>query len=254
MSDVFWLAAGLATLATLGFLAYRAGRIWADAGQRGFDLARRIGWALLGTVIPSHYWWRARIKMLSPQGRAGLLAHETGALGLSRADSLRCPLCTAEAPKAWALAPDGHPTVAPGPVECPRCDFRLDSCRHCVHFLPGKPQTWGQFGWGSGAVTFGRCDRYKEPQLVEQVCPPEVARQMKARGWEQVRAPIPIVDSFMPPDFCTGFRPDRKRLRAGEVRWPDARRVALLRLLAPPPAPEAKSPEELSSDDGQWLL
>ena len=47
---------------------------------------------------------------------------------------------------------------------------------------------------------------------------------------------------------------DRKRLKAGEVRWPDARRVALLRLLALPPAAEEKSPEGLPSGDEQWLL
>ncbi len=251
MSPIFWLALGLAIL---GFLAYRAGRTWVDAGRRGFDVARRLGWALLGAVAPSRYWWGARIEVLSPQEQADLLARETTALGSSRAGGLRCPLCGAEVPHAWALTPAGRPTVAPGPVECPRCDFRLDSCRHCAHFLPGKPRAWGQFGWGSDDVTFGRCNRYKEPQPVEQVCRPEVACQLKARGWGRVRAPLSIVDSFVPPDFCTAFAPDRKRLKAGGVRWPDARRVALLRLLAPPPAPEATPPEELPSGDEQWLL
>jgi len=254
MGDYIWLAAGLAAL---GLLAYRAGRVWIDADRRGFDLAHRLGWALLGAVAPSRYWWGARIGALSPQERADLLARETGALGLGCADSLRCPLCGAEIPCAWALTPDGCPTVAPGPVECPRCDFRLDACRHCAHFLPGRPQAWGQSGWGSGDVTFGRCDRYKESQPVEQVCPPEVVRQLRARGWERVRAPLPIVDSFIPPDFCTTFMPDRKRLKASEVRWPDARRAVLLRLLAPPPVPETELPEEVpvgSPADEQWLL
>jgi len=69
-----------------------------------------------------------------------------------------------------------------------------------------------------------------------------------------VRAPLPIVDSFLPPDFCVAFRPDRKRLKAGGVRWPDVRRVALLRLLAPSPAPETAPPESLPSGDERWLL
>jgi len=53
---------------------------------------------------------------------------------------------------------------------------------------------------------------------------------------------------------CTAFTPDRRRLQAGGVRWPAARRVALLRLLAPPPVPETTPPEELPSGDEQWLL
>jgi hypothetical protein len=251
MNDIIWLALGLATL---GFLARRAQRVWVDAGQRGFDPARRAGWALLGAVVPSRYWWGARIETLSPQERSGLLARETGTLGLSRTDSLHCPLCGAEVPHAWALTSDGRPTVAPGPVECPGCDFRLDACRHCAHFLPGSPHARVQYGWGSNDLTSGRCECYKVSQPVEQACSPDMARQLKARGWERIRAPRPIVDSFVPPDSCTAFKPDRNRLKAGGVRWPGARRVALLRLLAPPPVPETESPEELPSDDEQWLL
>jgi hypothetical protein len=251
MNGYFWLAVGLAAL---GFLACRAGRIWIDTSQRGFGMAYRLGWTLLGTIAPSRYWWRARIEALSPQEQADLLARETTALRLSRTDSLRCPLCDAEVSHAWALASEDCLTIAPGPIECPRCDFRLDSCRHCVHFLPGTPQMRGQFRWGGGDLTFGRCDHYKASQPVEQACSPEMARQLKAHGYEHVRAPLSIRDSFVPPDFCTAFKPDRKRLRAGGIRWPDVRHVALLRLLTSPPAPETKSPEELPSGNEQWLL
>lgn len=247
MNSYFCLATGLATL---GFLAWRAGRIWVDTSQRDFELARRLGWALLGAIAPSCYWWGARIEALSPHERADLLARETAALGLSRADSLHCPLCGAEVLHAWALASDGRPTVAPGSIVCPRCDFRLDSCRHCAYFLPGSPQAWG----GRDDVTFGRCNQYKAWQPVEQACPPQMARQLKARGYESLRAPLPIMDSFLPPDFCTAFKPDRRRLRAGGIRWPDARRAALLRLLALPLAPETTPQEELPSGDEQWLL
>jgi hypothetical protein len=251
MNGYFYLAVGLAVL---GFLAYRVGRIWVDTSKRGFRLARRLGWALLGVITPSRYWWGARMEALSPHEQDGLLARETAALGLSRADSLRCPLCGAEVLYAWALASDGRPTVAPGLIECPRCDFRLDSCRHCAHFLPGPPQVWGSLSWGGGDVTSGRCNIHKVTQPVEQACAPEMARQLKARGYEHLRAPLPITDSFLPPDFCTTFKLDRKRLRAGGIRWPDARRVALLRLLAPPQAPETTPPEEVPSGDEQWLL
>ena len=246
MSAYLWLPV---VLAALGFLAYRAGRVWIDAGRRGFGPARQLGWALVASVVPSRYWWGARVEALAPEERADLLARETAALGLSRADGLRCPLCGAEVVRAWALAPDGCPTVASGPVECPRCDFRLDACRHCAHFLPGGLRGWGQLDFGGGDFTFGRCDRRRVSQPVEEACAPEVARQMKARGWDRVRAPMPIVDSFLPPDDCTAFVPDRKRLQAGGVRWPDARRTALLRMLLPPPAAERRPPEELSSDE-----
>jgi len=250
MNGYFYLAVGLAAL---GFSVYRAGHIWVDASRRGFGLARRLGWTLLGTVTPSRYWWGARIEALSPQEQANLLARETAALGLSRADSLRCPLCGAEVPHAWALASNGRHTVAPGPIECPHCDFRLDSCRHCAHFLPGPPQAWG-LSWRSDDLTCGRCNQYKVTQPVEQACSPEMARQLKARGYEHLRAPRPITDSFLPPETCTAFKPDRKRLRASGIRWPDARRVALLRLLAPPQAPQTTPPEEVPSGDEQWLL
>jgi hypothetical protein len=251
MGGYLLLAAGLAAL---GFLAYRGGRIWADAGRRGLERPRRLGWALLGSLAPYRYWWGARIAVLSPHERDNLLARETAALGLSRADSLRCPLCRAEVPYAWTLSSDGHPAVAPGPIKCPRCDFRLDSCRHCTRFLPGDPPAWGQFAPVSGDLTFGRCSHYKKMQPVEQVCQPDMARRLKERGWETLHSPIPIVDSFVPPDFCTVFKPDRKRLRLGGVRWPDARRTALLRLLLPSPTQEAASPEGISSGDEQWLL
>jgi hypothetical protein len=182
MSDYLWLAAGLAIF---GFLAYRAGRVWVDAGQRGFDPAQRLGWALLGAVAPSRYWWGARIEELSPPEREELVARETAALGLSRADSLRCPLCTAEVPHAWALTPDGRPTITPGPVECPRCDVRaLQSSPGVAAHRAGLPAGRGPPVEGTGLGPGPRpADHHR------QLCAPRLLHRLHARpqaaagGW-----------------------------------------------------------------------
>jgi hypothetical protein len=63
-----------------------------------------------------------------------------------------------------------------------------------------------------------------------------------------------IIDSFVPPDSCTVFQPERKRLGEGKIAWPDAHRTALLRLLAPPPPPEKAPTSEVPADDKRWLL
>lgn len=238
MSAYLWPVIGLAALV---FLVYRAWRIWIDAGRWGFAPATRLGWALEGAIAPSRYWWKARLDRLPGEEQAGLLARETEALGLRRADGLRCPLCGTEVPRAWTLTSGGQPAVAQGPTRCPACDFRLDACRHCAHFLAGSPQSWGQITLGGLDLTFGRCGHYKASQPVEQVCTPDMARQLKARGYEQILSPLRIVDSFLPPDSCQAFQPGRKRLKVGGVAWPGARRTALLRLLAPPAAPAEAS-------------
>ncbi|MGD2206057.1 MAG: hypothetical protein PVH17_04680 [Anaerolineae bacterium] len=241
-------------LAVLSFLAWRTKRVWVDAGRRGLELAPRLGWSLLSAFAPNLYWWGVRIKAMAPEEQAELVARETQALELSQADSLRCPLCWTEIPHAWTLTAGGRPTVAPGPIECSHCDFRLDACRHCAHFLPGPPASWGQFSGLSNDITSGRCNHYQSWQPVEQVCPPGIARQMKARSYERVRAPRPIVDSFFPPDSCNAFRPDRSRLRKSQVRWPDPRRAALLRVLAPPASLASTQTTETPPADEQWLL
>jgi hypothetical protein len=251
MMSYLWLAIGFAALA---FFGCRAVRIGLDSRRWGFPSAHRLGWALCGAIVPSRYWWDARIDALPPHEREALLACETEALGLDRADSLRCPLCKAEVPHAWAIGSEGRPTIARRRVECPDCDFRLDACRHCSHFLPGAPRGWGQAPWDHDDRTFGRCAHYKTYQPAEQACAPDMARRLEERGHDRVRAPRPIVDSFLPPDACSAFKADRRWLRAGGIRWPDARRVALLRLLAPSATPAAPAPAEAAQDDEQWLL
>lgn len=250
MTHYLWLIFGMCLLA---FLGYRAGRVWLDAGQRGFAPAHRLGWAVFGAVASGRYWWGARIEALSAHETDALLARETESLGLNQADSVSCPLCGAEVSRTWILTPAGRPTVGPGPIECPACDFRLDACRHCTHFLPGSSKGPIASPWLSGDVTTGRCSRYKASQPVEQVCAPDMARRLKTRGYEQVRAPLPILDSYLPPDHCTAYVPDRRRIQASGIRWPDDRRTALIHLLVTPAVstPPAKDPP---SGDERWLL
>ena len=226
MMGYLWLAVGLGLLA---FLGYRAGRVWLDAGRRGCTAAQRIGWALKGAVLPDRYWWGTRIEAMSGEERDELLVHETAALDLARIDSQRCPLCGADVLLAWALDAAGAATTGPRPIQCPGCDFRLDSCRFCAHFASGPVAQTSP--WLKGDMGSGRCEQYKISQPVEDLCAPEMARSLRARGYEQIRGPMPIVDSYLPPDSCRAFEPDRKRMRQHGIRWPRARRTALLRLL-----------------------
>jgi hypothetical protein len=54
-------------------------------------------------------------------------------------------------------------------------------------------------------------------QSFEQACAPVLACQVRRQGIERIRAPLPIVDSFLPPDSCTAFKPEHARLRRGNV-------------------------------------
>ena len=119
-----------------------------------------------------------------------------------------------------------------GPVQCPRCDFRLDACRHCAHFLPGAPQAWYTAAWNQPDGTWGRCGHYKRSQPVEDAVDPDMARTLRQQGYEEIRAPMRIADSMLRPDFCRAFSLDRRRLRqASRVRVPGRKRAALLRIL-----------------------
>ena len=226
MTGFIWLAVGLGLLA---FLGYRAARVWLDTGRRRYTPAQRLGWALVGAVLPDRYWWGARIEAMYSEQRDELLVRETAALDLARIDSQRCPLCGVEVPHAWTLGAGGEPATGPRPIECPGCDFRLDSCRFCTHFLPGT--AGGSSPWLKGDMGSGRCEQYRTLQAVEDLCAPDMARSLRARGYEQIRGPMPVVDSYLPPDSCRAFEPDRKRMRPYGIRWPGARRTALLRLL-----------------------
>lgn len=262
MTAIVWMAIGLGLV---GMAVYRAGRVWLDAGPLAPGLGPRLHWTLLGTILPARYWWGARIEALTAEDRKDLLVRETAALGLGRADAERCPLCRTEIPGAWTLTAGKQAVreavaIAAGPVQCPSCDFRLDACRHCTRFAPGGPRDWGHWAWEGGELSSGRCSHYRSVQPVDVACAPSMARQLKGRGYEQIRAPLPIVDSYLPPDSCRAFRPDPKRLRANGVHWPDARRTALLRLTRVAPQRKAGRPAEPELDqklpgaEEEWLL
>ncbi len=254
-----YLLAALA-VAGLAILAWRGARIWIDAGRVAGSLGtspawtRRLAWALWGAIVPSRYWWRARLEAMSEDAQQQLLARETQALGLTRADAERCPLCAAEIPRAWALDGEGGVTVAPGPVQCPACDFRLDSCRHCRHFLPGGPRSAFDLGGGEADITSGRCGFYKQSQPVEEAAAPQMARSLQQRGYDRVWAPMRIVDSMLRPDSCRAFDPHRKRIEASNLAWPGLRRAALLRLQGITSPAERHSRADQAWEEEKWLL
>ena len=246
------LAVGLSGLI---YFAYRGSRLWLDAAQRDLEPLPRLGWSLWGVITPGHFWWPARIQSMSRLEQAALVAHETAARSGRRPSSLPCPLCGAEVSGAWTLDAEGQAQIAPGPVACPECDFRLDACRHCTEFLPGSPQDWGQSAWRGTEMTWGRCARYKKVQPVEQACGAQMARQLRKRGYDQLRAPALILDSYLPLDSCRAFQADRKRLGANRIAWPDARHRALLGISSSPATGQASPVEGASNNDEQpWLL
>jgi hypothetical protein len=77
-----------------------------------------------------------------------------------------------------------------------------------------------------------------------------MARQLRARGYERISAPMPIADSMGRPDSCRAFKPNRTRIGASQIRWPGARRTALLRLMKSEAASRGQRPEA-SSGQGQ---
>jgi hypothetical protein len=254
-----YLLGGL-PLAGMGFLTWRAVRIWIDVGRLTSQAgsrpgpARRLGWALWGALLPNRYWWGARIEAMPPDARQRLLAREAAALGLSHADAERCPLCGAEIPQAWTLDAEGRVKVAPGPVECPECDFQLDACRHCRYFLPGPPRSSFQLGPSEADITFGRCAFYKRAQPVEEAAAPDMARSLRQRGYDRIRAPMRITDSMLRPDSCRAFEPHRKRMAASDVDWPGPRRAALLCLEGAVVRQRARGEQRPAPDQERWLF
>jgi hypothetical protein len=226
--------AWLAGMIVLGFAAWRGVPIWRDAIRRGFSRREALMLGLRGIVWPAEYWWGARLDRPGPAELETILAEAAARRGLRRIDNLHCPLCGSEIEQALTLTSDGRLAMRPH-CHCPRCDFRLDSCRHCRHFLPGRSMGVIGFDWGgpSGGTdyTHGRCSFYREVvPVTEAGLAPHMVKALLERGYETIRAPAPIADSYVPLDQCRAFALDERRLRLNEVKV-DRERRYLLRLL-----------------------
>lgn len=208
------------------WLALAGGLTYGDARYLGVHHAHALRLAISALLRPHVYWYQERLRYLSAAERARLQAEEARRLSLQRVDHMRCPLCGAEIAQAWALNPAGRLTVRHRPVSCPRCDFRLDSCRHCAHFKAERGLMCGQ-DW-----THGKCTVYKIVQPVETFCPPSMARELQKRGYTHLPVPTSIIDSYVPLENCSAFVLDEYRLKANGVRAPGLRRRGLLDLVS----------------------
>ncbi|HEY64377.1 MAG TPA: hypothetical protein G4O02_07365 [Caldilineae bacterium] len=248
---IIWILLALivAWICVVGFFT------WRDIRQRFPSESQPWRLVLLGITFPLRYWYFERPLRLSESERETWFQTVAQQMGLSDVRSARCPLCESEIPNAWQVDERGRLTVAPGPVECPRCDFRLDACRHCRYFQPAGAERTQMFA-GELSWTHGRCTYYKTTQPVESITTREMARRMRERGYTHLQAPTPITDSYIPLEHCTAFRLEPKRLRHSGMRKPGRRQLYALRLLAHLSATqsEAEAVEPELSDEEQWLL
>lgn len=163
--------------------------------------------------------WLAERLGVTADERAAWARAEAARRGLASLADLRCPLCGSEIRRAWTVTPDGRLNARRGSL-CPTCDFRLDSCRHCRHFLPGSGQR-GEFlapAFGETDYTTGRCNIYRGYVSVYDLYGGAMADRFANMGVEMVRAPRPILDSYVPLPECTAFSLAPARLRHSGVR------------------------------------
>jgi len=218
----------------LCFIAWRvtvATFVWRDARQHGLTVRNGLRWALVSLVNAYPYWWDARLDLM-PAGKArALLRRAAREHGLAQVTNVQCPLCGYEIAGALVASDAGMLTVARREIRCGRCDFRLDACRHCRHFVPATPAFAGPtlFERAGDDFTHGRCNRYRDWQPVRDAYP-HMARRLEAMGYEYLRAASRIVDSYFPLDECTSFSLELKRLRRNEIAWLTRQRIALIRL------------------------
>jgi hypothetical protein len=216
---VKWAFLGL-LLGSIAWRAVMAARVMRDARQRGADTRNQLRWALLAVLDDRFYWWGARLKVMTDEEAQTLLRCIAREHRLTSVTNVRCPLCGHEIADALAVSEAGALTVARSRAVCRRCDFRLDTCRHCRHFLPARSAYASPaFAHGEGGdFSHGRCNRYRDWQPVQDAYP-HVAKRLETMGYESLRAPQRIQDSYFPLEECTSFALDVKRLQKSEVSW-----------------------------------
>ena len=169
--------------------------------------------------------------------RARLASEEAQRRRLARLTNLRCPLCDTEIEDAWTVTPDRRIEARPNCV-CPRCDFRLDACRHCQHFVAGGTSGSSYTGWslqpmvnfGDEDFTRGGCGVYRAYVSVYDLYDERTADRF-AMFAERVRMPKPVADSYHPLPECRAFALAPNRLRHSGAKL-DRRWQAWLRWLS----------------------
>lgn len=249
MGTLLAILGGVAAIWTLVMGAL----VWRDA--RALSVPPRARWSLVleGVTRPWRYWYLTRPRCMSSAARQEWLTAQAQRWGLSHVRAAYCPLCGAKIADAWRVRPDGRLTTAPGPVRCPRCDFRLDACRHCAYFQPAGATTGSPWSIDEIAWTHGRCILYKSLQPVEAITNREMARRLRERGYDHLRAATPIADSYIPLTECRGFVLEPRNLTHSGMSKPGLRqRLAIQVEATDQPAEEAA--EQPPDDQAQWLL
>jgi hypothetical protein len=202
-----------------------AAQVMQDARQHGFkpiDIGR---WALIALVKADRYWWGARLDRFSVSEARVLLADSAREHDLLNVTDVRCPLCDHEIKQALSVV--GGDIVVRRQAVCAGCDFRVDACRHCAHFIPATDS--GAIFGREGDFSHGRCGFYRASESVRTAYP-QHARRMEALGYDTLPTPRPIVDSFIPLPECTAFTLKLEHLRDSGVPWLDRQRAALIHL------------------------
>lgn len=177
--------------------------------RRRARLLQGLGYGFVAALHYPSFFWKLQPKLtLSPEEKLFLLACSPKITQVTRPSSLLCPFCRVEIEGVLTALPHGNIGVRKRPVLCPRCQTRLDSCRFCVFFEPGKGSPFG--GWGED-MTSGRCSLIKKHQAVEDICDPRVAHKLKEMGWHTLYAGLAISDSFSPPEECRSFQFDGRK-------------------------------------------
>ncbi len=217
------MSIGLVLLVWRTVVAIRVGR---DARRHGLAITTSTGWAVLALVYARRYWWGARLDLLSVDEARDLLQATAQAHRLKSVVNVRCPLCDAEIEKAFAVTEDGTLFIR-RQAACKQCDFRLDACRHCAHFLPSSEGA--TLFDRHGDFSHGRCSFYRAAESVRTAYP-QHARRLEAMGYDMLPAPKAIADTYIPLEECTAFTLRREQLRNNGISWLGRDRVALIRV------------------------